>query len=194
MAIDTNKYFFNKALHIEVATELNALANSKGVQVSRWVNNSKGRQVITYIVHRGERADRAVDQADVLFKTSVDAGRGGRVYDETGMMREVRQYLDSLVADGAIEGFYYSDDDTIAGEPQFALDVNEQYEAYLASLGDEATDTPEQFEERWKYITSDDFDDPLFLNNMQTELKFVYFDEIRTFIETELAKREAANV
>ena len=67
MAIDTNKYFFNKDLHIEVATELNALANSKGVQVSRWVNNSRGRQIVTYIVHRGERADRAVDQADVVL-------------------------------------------------------------------------------------------------------------------------------
>lgn len=199
MSIETSNYFFNKELHTEIATELNAFATSKNVQVSRWVNNSKGRQIVTYIVHEGERHQFSSKQENVLFKTSVDAGRGGKVYDETGMLNEIRQFLNSIVIDEAIsdepiDGFYYSDDEAIAGEPQFALDVNEQYEAYLDSFGDAATDTPEGFAARWQYITVDDFDDMRFRSNMEIELGFVYFDEIRTFIETELAKREAINV
>lgn len=199
MSIETSNYFFNKELHTEIATELNTLASRKNVQVSRWVNNSKGRQIVTYIVHEGERNQFASKQGNVLFKTSEDAGRGGKVYDETEMLTEVRQFLNSVTVeeitnDEPIDGFYYSDDEAIAGEPQFALDLSDEYNGYIDSFGDLATDTPEEFNARWQYVTSDDFDNERFRSNMEIELRFVYFDTIRTFIESELAKREVANV
>lgn len=198
MSIEISNYYYNAETHAEIAAELNTLASSKNVQVSRWVNNSKGHQIVTYIVHEGERNQYASKQENVLFKTSVDAGRGKKVYDETTMLAEVREFLNNIVVEGItsdeqIDGFYYSDDDAIAGEPQFALDVNEQYSAYLDSFGDAATDMPDEFNARWQYVTSEDFDDARFRNNMEIELRFVCFDEIRTFIESELAKREVAN-
>lgn len=96
MTIQTSTYFFNAEQHTEMAEEANAIASRKNVQVSRWVNNSKGRQIVTYMVHTGERAARAVDQQDVQFKTSFDAGRGGRVKNETGMLNEVMAFLNSI--------------------------------------------------------------------------------------------------
>lgn len=99
MSIVTSIYFFNKDQHVAIATELNERAASKNVQVSRWVNNSKGRQIVTYIVHTGERNQFASKQEGVLFQTSVDAGRGNRVRDETSMMNEVLAFLNSIVTD-----------------------------------------------------------------------------------------------
>lgn len=86
--IETTVYFYNKSAHIAAADELNALASAKGVQVSRWINNSRGRQVATYIVHTGERASRSDKQEGVIFKTSLDSGYGRKIYDETGLMAE----------------------------------------------------------------------------------------------------------
>lgn len=97
--INSQKFYYKKELHTEIAEELNRQASSKKVQVNRWVNNSKGRQIVTYMVHTGERNDFASRQENVLFKTSVDAGRGNRVMDEQSMMSEIRQFLNSIAVD-----------------------------------------------------------------------------------------------
>lgn len=99
MSIVTSAYFFNKDQHVALATELNERAASKNVQVSRWVNNSKDRQIVTYIVHTGERNQFASKQEGVLFQTRFDAGRGNRVQDETSMMNEVSVFLNSIVTE-----------------------------------------------------------------------------------------------
>jgi hypothetical protein len=97
--INSQKFYYKKEIHTELAEELNRLASNKNVQVSRWVNNSKGRQIVTYMVHTGERNEFASRQENVLFKTSVDAGRNNRVRDEQSMMTDVRQYLNSIPVD-----------------------------------------------------------------------------------------------
>jgi len=97
--IDTTKYFFNKFSHEAMAEEINTLAARKNVQVSRWVNNSKGRQIVTYKIHTGERCDFGSKQENVLFETCVDAGRGNKVRDETDMLNQIREYLNSIESD-----------------------------------------------------------------------------------------------
>lgn len=94
--IDTQSYYFNKTIHTEMAQEINLLAASKKVEVSRWVNNSKNRQIVTYIVHTGERNSFAAKQENVLFKVSVDAGRGKRITDEMDMMRQIEDHLNTI--------------------------------------------------------------------------------------------------
>jgi hypothetical protein len=47
--INSQKFYYKKEIHTEIAEELNRLASDKNVQVSRWVNNSKGRQIVTYM-------------------------------------------------------------------------------------------------------------------------------------------------
>jgi hypothetical protein len=103
----------------------------------------------------------------------------------------MQNQIDIITSDDndEIDGFWYSDDDAIAGEPQFVTDVDEQYSEYLVSFGPEATDTPEEFAGRWQYITADDIeDDEQLRDNLRIEQKFIYFDNIRRFVETELAK------
>ncbi len=97
--IDTSKFFFNKTNAVETAEVINELATSKGVQVSRWVNNSKGRQIVTYIVHTGERNDFASKQEGVLFTVKTDAGRGNQVKDESSMMQQVITFLNSIIVE-----------------------------------------------------------------------------------------------
>lgn len=118
MAIDTSKYFFNKAAHVEIATELNIAASSRGVQVSRWVNNSKGRQIITYKVHRGERADRAIDQTAVLFEIFEDAGRGRQVRNETAMLNECAAFVASIETASVKHDVTYVNDDERYGDAE----------------------------------------------------------------------------
>lgn len=143
--ITTSVYYYKKELHTEIAEELNRLASSKNVQVSRWVNNSKGRQIVTYIVHTGDRNDFASRQENVLFKTSVDAGRGNRVMDEQGMMAEIRQYLNSITID----------------EPETKtetyINIDERYgDAYPVTIADYQELNPNgDFEERYDGIYED---------------------------------------
>lgn len=191
--IETTVYYYNREAHSEEAGELNAMASQKGMQVSRWVNNSKNRQIVTYMVHTGERNQFASRQENVLFETSVDAGRGGRVTDETAMMREVRQFLAEYNAPveqpALIDGFYYSGDETIAGEPQFATNLDDAYSGFVEAFGDEADMTQGEFEDVWTHIDSDAIAGSEQLReNLRNDLRFVYDDSIRAFIEVELAK------
>ncbi len=94
--IDTTKFFFNKNQHVALAESANELATSKNVSVSRWQNNSKGRQIVTYIVHTGERNDFASKQENVLFSINEDSGRGGKIYDESAMLNAVIAYLHTI--------------------------------------------------------------------------------------------------
>lgn len=196
--IETTKFFYNKNLHTEIATELNQLASSKQAQVSRWVNNSKGRQVVTYIVHTGERNEFASKQENVLFKTSEDAGRGRKVDDETNLMQQVREFLNSIVAETSeseLVGFYYSTDDEISGEPQFTTDIEHEYLTYLDTFGAEATDTHDEFVDRWIYITAEALADGVYpytgeelRHNIETDISHCYDDDIREFIDKYLDK------
>jgi|GEM_PF-3850871 len=95
--MDVTKFYFNKSQHTAMGNEINELAASKNVTVSRWVNNSKGRQIITYKIHTGERNQFGSKQENVLFETQEDAGRGRKVYDETEMLKAVLDYLNSMV-------------------------------------------------------------------------------------------------
>jgi hypothetical protein len=99
MTIDTSKYFFKKELHTEIAIEINRLATRKHVSVSRWVNNSKPRQTVTYIVHTGERNQYASKQNNVLFQVSEQSSRQMQIMDETTMLEQVRVFLNSIVVD-----------------------------------------------------------------------------------------------
>lgn len=126
--IDTTKFFWNKDAQIERATALNALAATKNVQVSRWVNNSRGRQIVTYIVHTGERNQYASKQEGVLFEMSEDAGRGNQVRDEAGMMAAVRDFLNGIVIEtpAATDTVYDVSHDLIGDSaPATAADVRE---------------------------------------------------------------------
>lgn len=175
MAIDTSKFFFNKAAHVEIATELNIAASSKGVQVSRWVNNSKGRQIITYKVHRGERADRAIDQTAVLFEIFEDAGRGRQVRNETAMLNECAAFVASIEPE-IIEPVYEITSDLIGdSEPATLEEIqdmvagwDEDYPGWLLKIetsgdtvrlyayrdGDEGDRTPSTYTP-WIMVTSD---------------------------------------
>jgi len=140
--INSKKFYYKKEIHTEIAEELNRLASSKNVQVSRWVNNSKGRQIVTYMVHEGERNDFANRQENVLFKTSIDAGRGNRVTNEQGMMAEVRQYLNSITVDGP------------EAELEIFINIDERYgDAYPVTIADYQELNPSgEFEERYDGI------------------------------------------
>lgn len=97
--IETSKYYWNKDVHTEIANEINALATSKDVQVSRWVNNSKGRQVVTYKIHTGERNEFGSKQENVIFEISEDSGRGNKIYNEVAMLQAVRAELNKIIVD-----------------------------------------------------------------------------------------------
>lgn len=96
MTIEINKFFYNKNIHTEMAIEINKLATRNGVSVSRWVNNSKNRQVITYAVHTGERSPRASSQENKLFEVKLDSGYGRRVTDETEAMDKIVEFLKNI--------------------------------------------------------------------------------------------------
>lgn len=97
--IEISKYYYNRDQHSELATEINLLAEKHGLQVSRWVNNSKGRQIITYKIHTGERNQFGSKQEGVQFKIAADSGRGKYVTDETEMLWAVKNYLKTLETD-----------------------------------------------------------------------------------------------
>lgn len=99
MTIDTSKFYFNRDAHTDLAETANSMAAQKNVSVSRWVNNSKGRQIVTYIVHTGARNEFASKQDGILFQVVEDAGRGGRVYDETALLNQVIAYINSIVVE-----------------------------------------------------------------------------------------------
>lgn len=96
--IDTTKFFFNKNTHVALAESANELADTVNVTVSRWVNNSKGRQIVTYMIHTGERNQFASKQENVLFTVVEDAGRGNKVRDESAMLNQVIDFLNTLEA------------------------------------------------------------------------------------------------
>jgi hypothetical protein len=128
--IDTTKYYWNKELHTATAELANEKAATRNMQVSRWVNNSKGRQIVTYIVHTGERNDFASRQEGILFQVSEDAGRGGRIENEMNMLSAVIGYLNSLpeaTSEAAADALYEmtGDDFDNSGVPMTAADVAE---------------------------------------------------------------------
>lgn len=92
--IDTRKYFFNKGLHVEMATEINLTATRKGVSVSRWVTSRGIRRTVTYIVHTGERNQYASKQGGVLFK--IFAEERGQLRDEMKLLVAVADFLETL--------------------------------------------------------------------------------------------------
>lgn len=159
------------------AEKINTLATSKNVTVSRWVNNSKGRQIVTYMVHTGERNQFASKQENVQFTVSVDAGRGNRVSaeQETGMMAQVAEYLNSIVteetasyeltADG-LDGIATAADFAyIAAQfetEQFTVEIierNNELRAYATRRdGDfDDCDTTPSAQRDWRKITNDEF-------------------------------------
>lgn len=83
-----------------------------------------------------------------------------------------------------IKGFYYSSDETIAGEPQFTLDLSAEYNEYLRALGSEATDDYETFAARWQWITADDINNDIDIRaNVLYGLKFVHDATIEDYIK-----------
>ena len=107
MTIEISKYYFNKDTHSELGTLANTLASNRGLQVSRWQNNSSNRTTITYMIHLGERADQSRYQKDVEFKVSEISRRGGKIYDETKMLESIIQFLKAI----ELEGLEYGLDD-----------------------------------------------------------------------------------
>lgn len=169
--IDTNKYFYNKREHTDYADELNSYAARKGVQVSRWVNNSKSRQIVTYIVHEGERNQYASKQENALFSVNEDAGRGGTIYDETTMMNAVMNFLQGLPEVFTVVSELVGDSepatfaqlvDVVAGwEPYdgWTLEVHDdgdEIRVYAYDATDEA-DIPNSFAMDWYRVRDDIF-------------------------------------
>lgn len=93
-----------------------------------------------------------------------------------------------------ITGFYYSDSEYIAGDPQFVpLEYYDaQYTAHVENLGDEAF-SREEFDEQWQWVTAEDFEDELIRANMRAELGYCYYPEITAFIKTQLAAYEVSD-
>jgi hypothetical protein len=112
--IETAKFYYNKESHIELANQVNALADKKGVSVSRWQNNSKNRVKVTYHVHTGDRNDFGSRQENVMRTESDESRRGGKIYDETQMMESIIKFLNTLpdaVEESDDTDAYYNIDD-----------------------------------------------------------------------------------
>jgi hypothetical protein len=164
--IDTNKYFYSKNMHVELAEELNRIAARKGVQVSRWVNNSKNRQIVTYMVHEGERNQFASKQENVLFSINEDAGRGGQIYDEQAMIREVRAFLNSLPELYEVVSEYVGDSEPATLEEITEIVSDWEYEGWTLEVhthGDDVlmyaydetgdAERPNSFSHGWTEVT-----------------------------------------
>lgn len=126
--IEISKYYYNRDQHSELATEVNILAEKHGLQVSRWVNNSKGRQIITYKIHTGERNQFGSKQENVQFEITEDSGRGKYVTDETEMLWAVKNYLKTLATD---------ESETTETPDATYINIDERYgDAYSVTLED----------------------------------------------------------
>jgi hypothetical protein len=189
--IDTTKYYWNKELHTATAELANEKAATRKVQVSRWVNNSKGRQIVTYIVHTGERNDFASRQDGILFQVSEDAGRGGRIENEMDMLNAVIKYLNT-----PINGFWLCDESSAgetwtATEDSFANEINSGIEIWSLETEEEV----DNWRKMWQWITRDDIlDNERLRDNLIIDLKrhAIFDDRIIEFINEAVAAAEAA--
>jgi len=191
--IETNKFFFNKDEHTELAQDANMLAQSHGLQVSRWVNNSNGRQIVTYRVHSGERNQFGSKQENVQFEVSEDAGRGNKIRDESTMLHAVIEYLRSIESgddneEPTITEFWMHDQGLYAGETQFYIDIDRAYIDAVSSFGASEVGDIDSFRDNWKLIDTDDFEDEYFRDNMKIDKQSIYDDLILKFVNINLAK------
>lgn len=91
-----------------------------------------------------------------------------------------------------IDGFWFSTDEAIAGEPQFTSDIDGEYAAYRDSFGAEATDSYEEFCDRWSWVDAGDIQDAgsREFANWKIDVKFAYDPDIRAFLAAQIAARE----
>lgn len=97
--------------------------------------------------------------------------------------------------DDEIDGFWYSDDEEIAGEPQFTLDLDTEYENYQEVFPEAYEETREEFEDRWQWVDADTIaDDEQLRQNLRVTSDYIYDDRIVKFVETELAKYDTQDL
>lgn len=157
--------------------------NPNADQVTEIVNALKAAGIEAQVKESGSRSV-LVDPSEVGAAVEIINGLGY----ETDKDEPVRENSP------AINGFYYSDSEYIAGDPQFVTRENydAQYTAHVGNLGDEAF-SRDEFDDQWQWITADDFEDERLRSNMRAELRFCYFPEITAFIEAQLAAYEVGD-